>query len=218
MSNPVKPGDTLRMSKPLPRFLRDDQVRRLFEQIDDPRDLAIFKLMLRCGLRVEEVAKLTLAAVDFKRGQVFVYHGKGAKERVVYLSKDAYQALLAYLKVRPASRIKRLFLVTKGRFRGQPLNVRGIQHRMKYYSKKAGFKATCHQLRHTMATQMLNADADLVTIQDLLGTLTSERLKRYCRVSNQKVRRDYYKAINEVLKRHSPVQKKTLDKEAILIN
>ena len=169
IQNPVKPGDTLRMSKPLPRFLRDDQVRRLFEQIDDPRDLAIFKLMLRCGLRVEEVAKLTLSAMDFKRGQVFVYHGKGAKERVVYLSKDAYQALLAYLKVRPNSRAKRLFLVSKGRYRGRPLNVRGIQYRMKYYSKRAGFKVTCHQLRHTMATQMLNADADLVTIQDLLG-------------------------------------------------
>jgi site-specific recombinase XerD len=126
MQNPVKLGDTLRMSKPLPRFLRDEQVRPLFAQIDDPRDLAIFKLMLRCGLRVEEVARLTLASVDLKRAQVFVYHGKGAKERVVYLSKDAYQALLGYVKVRPFSRAKRLFLVNKGRFRGQPLNVRGI--------------------------------------------------------------------------------------------
>ena len=76
--------------------------------------------MLRCGLRVQEVAKLTLASVDLKRAQVFVYHGKGAKQRVVYLSKDAYQALLAYLKVRPFSRAKRLFLANKGRFRGQP--------------------------------------------------------------------------------------------------
>lgn len=218
MHNPVRPGDTLRMAKPLPRFLRDEQVRALFDQMEDPRDFAIFKLMLRCGLRVEEVARLTLAAVDFKRGQVFVYHGKGAKERVVYLSKDAYQALLAYLKVRPGSRMKRLFLVSKGRYRGRPLNVRGIQYRMKYYAQKAGFKVTSHQLRHTMATQMLNADADLVTIQDLLGHAYIRTTERYCRVSNQKVRRDYYKAINEVLKRHSPDQKKTLDKEAILIN
>jgi len=169
MQNPVKTTDKMRMSKPLPRFLRDDQVRTLFAQIEDPRDQAIFKLMLRCGLRVEEVARLTVASLDLKRAQVFVYHGKGAKQRVVYLSRDAYQALLAYLKVRPFSRAKRLFLVNKGRFRGQPLNVRGIQYRMKYYAKKAGFKVTCHQLRHTMATQMLNADADLVTIQDLFG-------------------------------------------------
>lgn len=218
MQNPVKLGDTLRMSKPLPRFLRDDQVRVLFAQIDDPRDLAIFKLMLRCGLRVEEVAKLTLAAMDLKRAQVFVYHGKGAKERVVYLSKDAHQALLAYLKIRPYSRVKRLFLVNKGRFRGKPLNVRGIQYRIKYYSKKAGFKVTCHQLRHTMATQMLNADADLVTIQDLLGHAYIRTTERYCRVSNQKVRRDYYQAIDKVMERHSPVGEKMLDKEEIMIN
>jgi len=218
MQNPVKLGDALRMSKPLPRFLRDEQVRTLFAQIDDPRDFAIFKLMLRCGLRVEEVARLTLAALDIKRAQVFVYHGKGAKDRVVYLSKDAYQALLAYLKVRPYSRAKRLFLVNKGRFRGQPLNVRGIQHRMKYYSKKAGFKVTCHQLRHTMATQMLNADADLATIQDLLGHAYITTTERYCRVSNQKVRRDYYQAMDKVIKRHCPIDQKKLDNEEILIN
>jgi site-specific recombinase XerD len=218
IKNPVKPGDIMRMSKPLPRFLRDEQVRILFSQIDDPRDVAIFKLMLRCGLRVQEVAKLTLAAVDLKRAQVFVYHGKGAKQRVVYLSKDAYQALLAYLKVRPFSRAKRLFLVNKGRFRGQPLNARGIQHRMKYYSKKAGLKVSCHQLRHTMATQMLNADADLVTIQDLLGHAYIRTTERYCRVSNQKVRRDYYRAMDKVIERHSPIDKKKLDKEEILIN
>jgi site-specific recombinase XerD len=218
MENPVKLGDALRMSKPLPRFLRDEQVSVLFAQIDDPRDLAIFKLMLRCGLRVEEVAKLSLAAVDLKRAQVFVYHGKGAKDRVVYLSKDAYQALLAYLKVRPCSRAKRLFLVNKGRHRGKPLNVRGIQHRMRHYAKKAGFKVSCHQLRHTMATQMLNADADLVTIQDLLGHSYIRTTERYCRVSNQKVRRDYYQAMDKVIKRHSQNKKKKLDKEEVLIN
>jgi len=218
MQNPVKPGDTLRMAKPLPRFLHDDQVRRLFAQIDDPRDRAIFTLMLRCGLRVEEVAQLTLAAVDFNRGQVFVYHGKGAKERVVYLSKDAYKACLSYLKVRPAVRSKRLFLVSKGRYRGRPLNVRGIQHRMKHYAKNAGFKVTCHQLRHTMATQMLNADADLVTIQDLLGHAYIRTTERYCRVSNQKVRRDYYQAMAKVIERHGQTEQKKLDKEGRMIN
>ena len=218
MKNPVNAGDALRMSKPLPRFLHDDQVTALFEQIDDPRDLAMFKLMLRCGLRVDEVARLTVAALDLKRAQVFVYDGKGSKDRVVYLSEDAYQALLAYLKVRPYSRVKRLFLVSKGRFRGKALNVRGIQHRMKYYARKAGLKVSCHHLRHTMATQMLNADADLVTIQDLLGHSYIRTTERYCRVSNQKVRRDYYQAMEKVMERHSLKGEKPLDKEEILIN
>jgi len=216
MINPVKCGDALRMSKPLPRFLRDEQVAALFTVIDVPRDLAILKLMLRCGLRVEEVANLTLAAVDLPRGQVFVYQGKGAKDRVVYLSRDAYQALTAYLKVRPYTRAKKLFVVNKGRFRGKPLKVRGIQHRMQHYAQKAGLKVCCHQLRHTMATQMLNADADLVTIQDLLGHTRIRTTERYCRVSNQKVRRDYYNAMTKVMQRHR-VDRKTLDKEEIVI-
>jgi site-specific recombinase XerD len=216
MINPVKCGDALRMSKPLPRFLRDEQVAALFTVIDVPRDLAILKLMLRCGLRVEEVANLTLAAVDLPRGQVFVYQGKGAKDRVVYLSRDAYQALTAYLKVRPYTRAKKLFVVNKGRFRGKPLKVRGIQHRMQHYAQKAGLKVCCHQLRHTMATQMLNADADLVTIQDLLGHTRIRTTERYCRVSNQKVKRDYYNAMTKVMQRHR-VDRKTLDKEEIVI-
>jgi len=210
MTNPVKRGYSLRLSRPLPRYLRDEQVSRLFDVIDSPRDRAIFKLMLRCGLRVEEVAKLTLAAVDLRRAQVFVYEGKGAKDRVVYLSKDAYQALVQYLKVRPYSRAKRLFLVDKGRFEGKPLLVRGIQYRMKHYAQKAGLKACCHQLRHTMATQLLNADADIVTIQDLLGHTRIKTTQRYSQVSNRKVQRDYYKAMDTVLQRHRPQERKSL--------
>jgi site-specific recombinase XerD len=211
MDNPVKRGDALRMSRPLPRYLRDEQVAALFVHIEDPRDLAIFKLMLRCGLRVEEVANLTMAAVDLRRRQLFVYQGKGGKDRLVYLSNDAYQALVNYLRVRPFSRNKKLFLVSKGRHRDKPFNVRGIQYRMQHYAKKAGLKVSCHQLRHTMATQMLNADADLVTIQDLLGHERIKTTEQYCRVCNQKVRRDYYTAMAKVLKRHSRTKKKTLD-------
>jgi len=213
MSNPVKRGYTLRLSRPLPRYLRDEEISALFAVIDNPRDRAIFKLMLRCGLRVEEVTNLTLSALDLPRYQVFVYQGKGLKDRVVYLSKDAYIALAAYLKVRSHSRVKKLFLVEKGRFRGKPLKARGIQHRMQLYASKAGLRVCCHQLRHTMATQMLNADADLVTIQDLLGHTRIKTTQRYCRVSNPKVRRDYYNAISKVLQRHTEGEKKTLDNQ-----
>lgn len=162
----------------------------------------MFKLMLRCGLRVEEVANLSLAGLDLRRGQVFVYQGKGAKDRVVYLSKDAYQALPRYLKSRPCSRAQKLFLVDKGRCKGKPISVRGIQKRMELYAQKSGLNVSCHQLRHTMATQMLNADADIVTIQDLLGHTRIKTTQRYCRASNQKVRRNYYKAIEKVIQRH----------------
>jgi len=201
--NPVKRGYVLKLSRPLPRYLRDEEIPRLFAVIDHLRDRAIFMLMLRCGLRVEEVAQLTLRALDLARSQLFVYHGKGGKDRVVYLSHDAQQALLEYLKARSFYRAKRLFLVDKGRCKGNPISVRGIQKRMEHYARQAGLKVCCQQLRHTMATQLLNADADLVTIQDLLGHSRIKTTQRYCQVSNLKVQRDYQNAIGKVMQRHA---------------
>jgi site-specific recombinase XerD len=201
--NPVKRGYVLKLARPLPRYLRDEEIPRLFAVIDQPRDRAIFMLMLRCGLRVEEVAQLTLRALDLPRSQLFVYHGKGGKDRIVYLSHDAQQALAEYLRSRSFMRGKRLFLVDKGRCKGNPISVRGIQKRMEHYARKAGMKVCSHQLRHTMACQLLNADADLVTIQDLLGHSRIKTTQRYCQVSNLKVQRDYHRAIGKVIERHA---------------
>lgn len=203
IDNPVKRNYNLRLPRPLPRYLRDEEVPRLFTHIKNCRDRAIFLLMLRCGLRLEEVANLTLRAVDMPRAQLFIYEGKGGKDRIVYLSGDAFKALSAYLRKRPSSRGKKVFLVEKGDYKGRSLSMRGIQKRMEYYAKKAGLKVSCHQLRHTMATQLLNADADLVIIQDLLGHNQIRTTQRYCKVSNLKVQRDYHKAIDKVMSRHA---------------
>ena len=89
MVNPVKRGYALRLSRPLPRHLRDEEVVQLLGVIENHRDRAMFMLMLRCGLRVEEVTRLKLPAIDWRRRQLFVYQGKGAKDRVVYLSDDS---------------------------------------------------------------------------------------------------------------------------------
>jgi len=191
---------SIRLPKPLPRHLKDDQIGVLFAVITDPRDRAMFMLMLRCGLRVEEVARLTVDAIDCRRRQIFVFNGKGGKDRVVYLSEDARTALETYLK-RRSSKAKGLFLVQKGPMKGSPISVRGIQKRIEHYARKSRVKVSCHQLRHTMATQLLNADAALVTIQDLLGHGQITTTQRYCRVADLKVQRDYYKAIEVVLQR-----------------
>ena len=161
----------------------------------------MFMLMLRSGLRVEEVGNLSLAALDLRRRRVYVLNGKGAKDRVVYMSRDCHEALVEYLTVRPASRARKVFLVERGLYRGKPISVRGIQKRMEYYANRAGLKVSCHHLRHTMATQLLNADADLVTIQDLLGHSRIKTTQRYSKVSNLKVQRDYHKAMEKVMQR-----------------
>jgi len=199
MANPITKV-SIRLPKPLPRHLQDDQARKFLTIITDPRDRAMVMLMLRCGLRVEEVSHLTLDAVELSRNRLFVANGKGGKDRVVYLSNDARSALEACLKVR-SSKERRIFLVQKGPLTGTPLSVRGIQKRIEYYARESKIKVSCHSLRHTMATQLLNADADLATIQDLLGHTHITTTQRYCRVSNVKVQRDYYKAIELVMQR-----------------
>jgi site-specific recombinase XerD len=171
------------------------------QKMSRPRDRAMFMLMLRCGLRVEEVANLTIGAIDVKRRTMLIEDGKGAKNRIVYMSNDALQALIAYLRVRPVSRIRKIFLVKKGSCTGQSISIRGIQKRMEYYAHKAKLKVSCHHLRHTMATQLLNADADLCTIQDLLGHSNIKTTQRYCRVSNLKVQRDYFTAMEVIMLR-----------------
>lgn len=199
--NPVNRNRRLRVPRPLPRSLRDQEVEKLFGAIKNKRDIAMFKLMLRCGLRVEEVSNLTLGVIDFKRRKLIVQQGKGGKGRVVYISNDAQDALKAYLKLRSRNRTKRIFLVEKGTYKGQAISVRGIQKRIEYYAKKTRINVSCHRLRHTMATQLLNAEAEVETIQDLLGHNWITTTQRYCRVSNLKVQRDYFKAMRNVLQR-----------------
>jgi len=207
--NPVRRSHVLKMSKPLPRHLRDEQVDAFFDIVKGYRDRAMFMLMLRCGLRVEEVANLTLGVLDFKQLKIIIEDGKGAKDRIVYISNDAFLALTDYLRVRPPSKSNRIFLVEKGPCTGKPISIRGIQKRMEYYACKAKLRVSCHHLRHTMATQLLNADADLCTIQDLLGHSNVKTTQRYCRVSNLKVQRDYFNAMEVIMQRgvgnpHSP--------------
>jgi site-specific recombinase XerD len=199
--NPVKRGLTLRLPRPLPRFLKDEEVEIFFRSLKGLRDRALFMLMLRCGLRVEEVAHLHLKDLDQAQRRILVRQGKGNKDRVVYVSNDADRALRDYLKSRSASKIQEIFLVNKGTCKGKPISVRGIQKRMEYYARKTGLDVSCHQLRHTMATQLLNADADLVTIQDLLGHARIKTTQRYAKISNVKVQRDYYKAMDAILQK-----------------
>ena len=199
--NPVKSVRRLRVPKPLPKHLQDRQAEVFLEVPKRPRDQAIFLLMLRCGLRVEEVANLKLDVIEFRRRRIWVQDGKCGKDRVVYVSNDAMNALIEYLKVRAESKAQRVFLVEKGDYKGQPISVRGIQKRMEYYAKKSGIKISCHHLRHTMATQMLNAGAKLETIQDLLGHSSIKTTQRYSRISSLRVQQDYHKAMEVVMQR-----------------
>ena len=89
VTNPIRKNHSQKLSKPLPRHLKDEQTLVFFKNVNEPRDRAMFMLMLRCGLRVEEVANLTMGVIDVNRRTILIEDGKGAKDRVVYMSNDA---------------------------------------------------------------------------------------------------------------------------------
>lgn len=202
-ANPVKSDFFQILPKPLPKFIKDQEVKIFLTHVIDKRDLAMFLLMLRSGLRVEEVANLTFPAIDFNRKSILVLNGKFRKDRIVYMSNDAIDALQAYIKIRPFSRTRKVFLVKEKSYRGKPISVRGIQKRMEKYAKETRLTISCHRLRHTMATQLLNADAMLATVQELMGHECIISTQRYAKISNTKVRRDYFKAMKLIIGKKS---------------
>jgi site-specific recombinase XerD len=199
--NPVKRNYQQILPKSLPKFLKEQEIKILFSHITDNRDIAMFMLMLRCGLRVAEVANLTFPAIDFERKSIFVLNGKFRKDRIVYMSDDTIDSLHAYMKIRPSSKTQKVFLVQRGFYRGKSLSIRGIQKRIENYAEETGLLVLCHRFRHTMATQLLNADAMLATVQELMGHGCVLSTQRYAKVSNTKVRRDYFKAMEFIMAR-----------------
>ena len=103
MQNPVKSGYALRLPQPLPRYVKEEDLKRFLSVIKKHRDRAMFLLMVRCGLRVEEVASLSVSAIDLSHRRITVQNGKGMKDRIVYISGDACEALVQYLKSRPSA-------------------------------------------------------------------------------------------------------------------
>ncbi|MCK4449229.1 MAG: tyrosine-type recombinase/integrase [Anaerolineae bacterium] len=198
---PVRPHHTLKEPEPLPRFLKADEVERLFAVIQDRRDRAMFTLMLRCGLRVEEVAGLEVDDLDLTGQRLTVREPKNRRDRVVYLSPDALEVLKAYLTERGEAECSQVFLVPRGRGRGRGISVRGIQKRFEHYATQAQIQASCHCLRHTFATQLLEYGAEITTVQALLGHSQVTTTRRYTRVSNPRVRNDYFQGMAKVLEK-----------------
>jgi site-specific recombinase XerD len=196
--SPVKPSHFLRQGRPLPKKLSGEEVRRLFAQITNRMDRALFLLMLRCGLRVSEVAALKPADIDWEERAVLVRQGKGRKDRRVYLSPDAAAGLRECRGLRPETVTGDRFFWNQKR-RRRPLSVKAIQKKMERYARAARVKASCHSLRHTFASNLLEAGAEVVSIREFLGHANIASSERYAQLSNLKVKRAYLQAISKVI-------------------
>lgn len=182
----------------LPRPVEEEALKRFFAVIEDStlcrwrkRDRAMFLLMLRCGLRIGEVAGLQLA--DLFLGEEYprlVVRGKGSKERGVYLSRQAELALQEYLAERPSVKSEFVFLsyLEKG------VSTTAIHDRLLKYREMAGIQITAHRLRHSFANDLLNADASITSIQKLMGHRWIESTQTYVMANDKQVCADYYAA------------------------
>ncbi len=158
-----------------PRFLSEEEYQRLLRVCShEPRDAAIIEVLLQTGMRLSELAGLTLADVEIPKritrspdntGTVRVLR-KGGKTQSMPLNHKACQALAAWLTARPEVDHDALF-VTKFK---APMSPRAIQYRVKKYLDEAGIKgASVHTLRHTMAIHHVARGTDLKTLQETLG-------------------------------------------------
>jgi site-specific recombinase XerD len=175
----------------LPRPVPADDLARFFAVIGDPRDRAMFVLMLRCGLRIAEVASLKLADIYLNEQHPrLVARGKGSKERSVYLSPQAERTLRAYLAARPGVASDFVFLS----YQHAGLSTTAIHYRLMHYREQAGVKLTAHRLRHTFANDLVSVDVPVTTIQKLLGHAWLESTQTYVAANDHQVQADYYAA------------------------
>ncbi len=183
LDNPAKLVSTPKAQKPLPRFLSVDDIFSLVQQPKSigflqTRDRAILELLYSSGLRVSEIAGLNVEDVSTKEGLVKV-KGKGKKERILPVGSKAVDAIKSYLveKILLKRRNKALFLNS----RGEPLSDRGVRRVVVKYAKMIGItgKIGPHTLRHTFASHLLQAGADLRVIQELLGHASLSTTQKY---------------------------------------
>ena len=181
----------LRQPQRLPRPVPHEQLDRFFAVIGDVRDRAMFTLMLRCGLRIAEVAGLKLADLYLQEEHPrLVVHGKGSKERSAYLSRQAERALHAYQAERPTVACEFVFLS----YQGHGLSTTAIHYRLMDYRAEAGVTFTAHQLRHTFANDLVSVDVPVTTIQKLLGHAWLETTQTYVSANDHQVQADYFAA------------------------
>jgi site-specific recombinase XerD len=178
------------------KFLSGDQVDRLLNapsmsNIQGKRDKAMLEMLFSTGLRVSELVSLDRDKVDLERREFGVV-GKGGKARVVFLSKRAADWVDNYIRSR-ADRFKPLFIRHKGKLdpttadEKMRLTPRSVQRMLKKYVKKIKLPvdATPHVLRHSFATDLLMAGADIRSVQEMLGHKNIQTTQVYTHVTHK---------------------------------
>lgn len=182
------------------KFLKEEQVERLLSQpviskVTGLRDKAILEVLFSTGLRVAELVRLNHAQLDLKRREFSVL-GKGGQHRVVFLSKKAVYWLKKYLAQREDD-WQPLFIRYTGKTEqanqgeAMRLTARSVQRLVRKYARKANLsvEVTPHVLRHSYATDLLQAGADIRSVQEMLGHKNIATTQIYTHVTNPQLKK-----------------------------
>jgi len=186
----------IRLRKPetLPRAMDPDDVKQLLSVIDNPRDRAMILVLLRTGMRIGELLNTKMPDLHLRDRKIDIYEGeKNRCGRVVYLSDDAMSALKAWLKMRDPQKVF-LFYAT-GR-NGMAYSTARLV--FEKYITKAGLTHkgySLHALRHTFASELLNAGMRIECLQPLMGHSSLDVTRRYARLTDKTREEEYFRAM-----------------------
>jgi site-specific recombinase XerD len=189
----------LRLPEPLPRAIDPDDVNRLLAVLGEVRDRAMILVLLRTGMRIGELLKTQVRDLNLSERKIAIYEAeKNGVGRVVYISKDALCALKAWLRRRDPNNV--LLFYGQGR---NSLTYNGARLMFLKYLKKAGLGHkgySLHCLRHTFASEMLNAGMRLECLQPLLGHSNIEVTRRYAKLTDRTREEEYFRAMEIIEK------------------
>jgi len=180
----------------LPRAIDPDDVRQLVASLEGVRDQAMILILLRTGMRVGELLNTIVEDVNLKERRIEIYEaGKTRVGRVVYLSEDALKALKDWLKVREPHKTYLFYSQGKHRY---SISYPAVRAMFVKCLEKAGLSHkgyTLHCLRHTCASELLNAGMRLECVQQLLGHSTVEMTRRYARLTDRTREEEYFRTM-----------------------
>ena len=192
----------LKLPDRLPRAVDPGDLRQLLSVIDKVRDRALILLLLRTGMRIGELLNTKVHDVDLNNHRILIYEAeKNSVGRVVYYSDDAKEALLSWLRVR--NTFKENLFYGRG---DKPLSYEAARSMFNKYLEKAGLLYsgyTLHCLRHTFATDLLNARMPLECLRVLLGHTSLEVTRIYARLTDKTREHEYFMATERILKGES---------------
>ncbi len=184
----------LKLPETLPRAMGPEDVKRLISVIDHTRDRALILLLLRTGMRIGEALALKMNDIDLRERKVHIFQGeKNDMGRVVYVSNDAVFCLKRWFRYRDPEKV--LVFYGKG---DAPICYSTARTRFFSYLKEAELNTkgyTLHSLRHTFASELLNAGMRLEVLQQLLGHQDIEMTRRYARLTDRTREEEYFRAM-----------------------